>query len=390
MINFGKIELEEVMMEALKAQKINKPTAVQEAVYEEILAGKNMIVQAQTGSGKTLAYLLPLIRKYQGIEKSNKVLILVPTQELALQVHRQIEQLAKNTGSKISSVAVFGNVRIDRQIESLREKPLFVVGTANRVLELIEKKKIAAHLIETLVLDEADKLLHKKVIEEQKMVCKKLMRDTQKLFFSASMPEAAVKAAEELAPQAVIYREKKENTMPTTIQHSYAVVKKNERIEMLRKVLSAHKNQKCIVFINGSYEIEQALAKLTYLHYNVEAIYGRSSKEERKNAMERFKSGKTNILIATDIAARGLHIEGIDVVIHVALPQDKEDYQHRAGRCGRNGKKGESIVFVTENELPHIQKLERQLLIHFAHQTTDNKPKTYNRPKKKAADPKKK
>lgn len=359
------IELSEQEVRGLKAQKIEKLTPIQEKVYAPIMENKHVIAESETGSGKTLAYLLPLMKKYAGTQKANKVLVFVPTQELALQVKRQVEVFAKNSGMEVSAQAVFGNVRLDRQIEALKSKPVFVVGTPGRILELIEKKKITAHLVETVVFDEADKLLDKKVIEESEKVLKKLMRDVQKLFFSASMTKAAVEAAETLALNAVVIRQMAEQKIPKNITHTYVVVRKNERIEILRKLLSAYREQKCMVFFNGAFGIEEAVQKLQYHHYSVEAIYGNSTKEQRKKAMEGFHCGKLKTLIATDLAARGLHFDGIDVVIHATIPQNAKEYQHRAGRCGRNGRHGISICLITENEMDHIHKFGRQLGIQF-------------------------
>ncbi len=360
-MKFGTLELQNNIVEALKKQSIKEPTLVQTQVYSEILANKNMIVQSETGSGKTLAYLLPLFEKYKDVERENRVIVLVPTQELALQVHRQIELLSKNAGLSVKSATAFGNVKIERQIESLKEKPLFVVGTAARIVELIKKKKIQAHLIGTIVMDEADKLLDKKVIEDQKAVCKCCMRDCQKLFFSASIKDSTIKTAEEMATDLVAIKNKATRKTPATISHEYIVVKRNERTETLRKILSAMKDKKVIVFINGAYEIEEAYAKLKHHSYSVGAIYGRSSKDERKKVIEGFRSGKIKFLIATDIAARGLQFDGMDAVIHMTLPEEAQDYLHRAGRCGRNGRKGRSVSIITENEVKHLKKFAKSL-----------------------------
>lgn len=360
-MDFQTLELQNCLIEALRKQKIEKPTEVQNQTYKAILDGKNMIVQSETGSGKTLAYLLPLFEKYKEVKKENRVLVIVPTQELALQVHRQIELLSKNAGLEIKSATAFGNVKIERQVENLKEKPLFIVGTSARIVELIKKKKIAAHLIQTIVLDEADKLLDKKVIEDTKAVCKCCMRDCQKLFFSASIKDSTITAATEMAPDPVVIKNTATRKTPKTISHEYIVVKRNERTETLRKILSAMKDQKVIIFINGAYEIEEAYSKLLHHSYAVGAIYGKSSKDERKKVVEGFRNGKIKYLIATDIAARGLQFDGMDAVIHMTLPQEAQDYQHRAGRCGRNGRKGRSISIVTENELPHLQKFAKNL-----------------------------
>lgn len=361
MEKFGKIELDDDMIKALKAQNIKKFTKVQEAVYDDILNHKDLIVQSETGSGKTLAYLMPLYEKYKEIERTNKIIIVVPTQELALQVHRQIELLSANSGRDIHSVAIFGNVNMERQIKALRDKPMIVVGTALRITELIKKRKIAAHNVKTIVLDEADKLLDKKSVDSVKALIKCTMKDRQLLLFSASMPAAVVKVAEGLSPDIKKVRISDKEKIPKNIEHLYAVVKRNERIEMLRKIISAYKKKKAIIFINGKHDIELASAKLKYHHYPVEAVYGGVTKQERQRAIEGFRYNKIKYLIATDIAARGLHFNDVDMVVQIKLPEEANDYLHRAGRTGRNGSKGICISIVTENEVPHLMKFAAKL-----------------------------
>lgn len=357
----GKIEIDDDMIKALSAQKIKKLTEVQELVYENIVNHKDIVVQSETGSGKTLAYLLPLYEKYKEIEHTNKIIIVVPTQELALQVHRQIELLSKNTGREIHSAAIFGNVNIERQIKTLRSKPMIVVGTALRITELIKKKKIAAHNVKTIVLDEADKLLDKKSVDDVKALIKCTMKDRQLLLFSASMPSSVIKTAKELAPDIKTLRISDKKKIPKNIEHLYVVVKRNERIEMLRRIISASKKRKAMIFINGKHDIEEAVMKLKYHNYPVEAIYGGVSKQERQRAIEGFRSNKLRYLIATDIAARGLHFNNVEFVVQLKLTEDINDYLHRAGRTGRNGAKGRCISIVTENEISHLMQISKKL-----------------------------
>ena len=357
----GKIEIDDDMIKALSAQKIKKLTEVQELVYEDIIDHKDIVVQSETGSGKTLAYLLPLYEKYKEIEHTNKIIIVVPTQELALQVHRQIELLSKNSGREIHSAAIFGNVNIERQIKTLRSKPMIVVGTAIRITELIKKKKIAAHNVKTIVLDEADKLLDKKSVDDVKALIKCTMKDRQLLLFSASMPSSVIRTVKELAPDIKILRISDKKKIPKNIEHLYVVTKRNERIEMLRRIISASKKRKAMIFINGKHDIEEAVMKLKYHNYPVEAIYGGVSKQERQRAIEGFRSNKLRYLIATDIAARGLHFNNVEFIVQLKLTEDINVYLHRAGRTGRNGAKGRCISIVTENEISHLMQISKKL-----------------------------
>ena len=359
-MSFQELGMNEQFIQALKKQNITKPTQVQADVYSKILDHKDLIVQSKTGSGKTLAYLVPLFEKYRELEKTNKVIILVPTQELAMQVHRQIQTLSTNSGLDIKSVPIFGNINIERQIERLRVKPQIIVGTSARIIELIKKKKIAAHTVKTIVLDEADKLLDKNNISNTKDLIKCTMKDRQLLFFSASISPKSLEQAKELAKDPIILKPKqKEDKIPSTIQHMYVVTEARDKIETLRKLVRAQNGKKSMIFINGSWEIEEATQKLKYHKMNAECIYGGVNKQERQKAIEDFKNNKISCLIATDIAARGLHFDGVDTVFHLSIPEDPMDYLHRAGRTGRNGMKGTSILIVTKQELARVKSYQK-------------------------------
>lgn len=358
-MEFKQLEMNDVFIQALKKQKITKPTAVQASVYKDILEHKDIIVQSETGSGKTLAYLLPLFEKYKELEKTNKVIVLVPTQELAMQVHRQVQTLAKNSGIAIKSVPIFGSVKMERQIERLKAKPQIVIGTSARILELIKAKKIAAHNVKTIVLDEADKLLDKKNLEGTQAVIKCTMKDRQLLFFSASSSPKSMELEKGLSKDAKVIQLADTRKIPAKIQHMYVVSDARNKIDTLRKLVRAHKGKKMMIFINGTFEIEEATQKLQYHGFKAECIHGSVNKQARQKAIEDFKNDKISCLIATDIAARGLHFEGVDTIFHLSIPEEPTDYLHRAGRTGRNGMNGTSISIVTEEEVKRIKSFQK-------------------------------
>lgn len=362
-MDFKQLGLSDELTDALRKENIVNATNVQEKVFLPVLDKKDVMVQSQTGSGKTLAYLLPLLERYKKSDNCNKVLIIVPTHELAMQVVNQIRRINENSLFKYEVAPIVGNVNIKRQIEMLKKKPLFVVGTPGRVLELIRKRKIAAHLLETVILDEADKLLAKNQIDETKAVIKCCMKDVQKLFFSASMNDDATNAVKDISKQCEIIKLDKNLAVPAHIEHYYIVCDAREKIEMLRSFVSAVKPDKAMVFINKYYDIERAADKLKFHHYNAECIHGNTKKESRKKIIEDFTKGRLSILIGTDIAARGLHFEGVDYVIHYSIPEDEKDYLHRAGRCGRGMSKGVNISLVTPAEIKSIRNFEKKLSI---------------------------
>ena len=342
------------------------PTPVQEAAYSKILAGGSFFVQAPTGSGQTLAYLLPLFEKYKKTERENKIVIVAPTTELALQIHRQAEQVRGNTGIGLHSVCLGGNTSIIRQIEKLKTKPQIIVGTSGRIIELIRKRKIAAHLVRTLVLDEGDRLFDKNNKETTDALIKCFVRDRQILLFSATTTNSALEGARAWDKEITKIIADGGKEIPANIKHWYVVCEKRNKLEILRGTTGAIRTRKAIIFVNGIYDIEETYKKLAHHHYQVDFIGGERKKEERKKAMQGFLHKKIKYLIATDIAARGLQFDDVDTVFHVNLPEDADTYLHRAGRTGRAGRVGRNLSIITERELPLIKKYEKALGIKFS------------------------
>ena len=326
----------ECILSAIKRLGFKMPTPVQEKVYESVKTGESLFVQAPTGSGKTLAYLFPLFEKYKTCGSENKVVILAPTSELALQIHRQTEELARISGIKLNSVCLNGSAGIMRQIERLKIKPQIIVGTSARILELIKKRKVAAHLVRTVVLDEGDRLFDKDNKELTDSVIKCFVRDRQLLLFSA-----------------------------TRTKHWYVVCEKRNKTDILRGVTGAVRTKKGLIFVNVPYDMEEINSKLSFHHYSVDYLSGSRTKDERKRAMHLFSHGKIKYLISSDLAARGLQFDDIDTVFHITMPEEANTYLHRAGRTGRAGKVGRNLSIVTKKELSLIRKYERELDIKF-------------------------
>lgn len=359
-MKYSELLQQEALIKALCLQDIYEPTTIQKDVYEPIKAHKNIIARSETGSGKTLAYLLPIIEKINSDDRALYSVVLVPTYELAIQVNKQIELLATNAQISLRSAVIIGNGNINRQIEALKKKPHIIVGTAGRVLELIKLKKISAHTVKTIVIDEADKMMDKNNYQMLSDVRKCFMRDTQILLFSASMNSKATQLATEFVPDALIIKYQNKETIPASISHYYIMCQRKEKIETLRSVCSAVNSKKTMIFINTKYNTNEAFMKLTYHHYKVENLSKEGDKNERKNALERFRNGKSNYLLSTDLASRGLHINGVDCVINVNIPENPMDYLHRCGRCGRNNQKGICISIITPHELEQMKTFQKR------------------------------
>lgn len=359
-MDFKALGFKDEIVKALAVQQIDKPTPIQEMAIPKLMENKDVVIQSETGSGKTLAYLLPLFAKQTAPSKTLQLLVLVPTQELAMQVHRQVEALAENSGVPLKSLVIFGNVNIKGQIEKLREKPQIIIGTCGRIIELIQKKKITAHTVNTIVIDEADKMLDKQNIEGVKAIRKAVMRDTQIVLVSASISEKTLEQAGMIAKEPELVKTADTFKIPEKIQHLYIVVQSRDKLETLRKLISILHPQRTLVFINKPEEAEVAAAKLKYHKLDATFIHGTGNKQERQKAIADFSSGKVPLLIATDIAARGLHIEQVSAVFSISISDDPMDYLHRAGRTGRGESEGLSVSIVTQQELPLIKKCQRK------------------------------
>ena len=360
---FDKLGLSEDLVNGLKMMGITVPTEIQQKAIPWALGNKDVIGQSQTGSGKTLAYLLPLFMKIASEKREMQALVLVPTHELAMQIENTVRQLSEKSGIPVTSASIIGDVNVKRQVEKLREKPHIIVGSAGRIIELIKMKKINAQTIKTIILDEGDKLLNDKNITVVKAIIKATMKDRQLMVFSATVTEKAVSIAKELMKTPEVIKVKEENMVNPDIDHLYLQVEQRDKIEMLRKLVAATNPSRAIIFINKSDDIQITTSKLQYHNINAYSIFGTASKEDRKNAMEGFRSGKYKLLVASDLAARGLDIAGVSHIFNLDLPEDHKEYLHRAGRTGRQGMPGTCISIVTEKEIPTINKLEREFNI---------------------------
>jgi superfamily II DNA/RNA helicase len=273
--------------------------------------------------------------------------------------------LSQNSDIKIKGATIIGNVNIDRQIEKLKEKPHIIVGTAGRILELIKKRKISAHTVKTIVIDEADRLMDENNVENVKAVIKSTLKERQIMACSATVPKSVETGIMAQMKEAQVIRVEEKLSVPDTISHMYFLADKRDKIDTLRKLVRILEPQKAIVFVNNQgNEIEIFTSKLKFHGLSAEGIHGTSHKLERKKAMEDFKAGKIQLLIASDIAARGLHIEGITHIFNIDIPEDVKAYVHRVGRSGRNGNTGMAVSIATERELEFVKKYEKELNIH--------------------------
>ena len=367
-MKFSDIEtISQGVSDYLSDNKIVDMTEIQRQTYKHIMDNRDIIACSSTGTGKTLAYLIPIINRLKSNTHNIQAVVLVPTAELAIQVNNTLKDIFAHMDNTFSSVALIGDVNISRQIDSIKSnKPAIIIGTPNRIHQLISNKKIKVHEVKTLVLDEADKLFDKTFIQDVEAIRKSLMKFTQVLLFSASVDKKTRTNTLCFKPIFIDINSNSGNTsqIPSTIKHISVISDRRERIETLRKIIKAVKPEKAIIFVNSKYDLEESLQKLEYHHYNVASIAGNKDNSAKKAAIENFRSGKIQLLIATDIAARGLQIDNIDTVINVNLPEDNKEYIHRCGRCGRNGNIGTCISITTDNELNKIKLYQKAFHIN--------------------------
>lgn len=360
---FQKLGLSDALLIGLNGLGINQPTEIQRQIIPEVLTGKDVVGQSATGTGKTLAYLLPIMQKVDVSKREAQAIILAPTHELASQIHQQILDLAEKAELPAKAALIIGNVNIARQIDKLKEKPHIIVGSSGRILELIQKKKIAAPTVRTIVLDEADRLLDDKNIDSVKAVIKTTLRDRQLMMFSATMPPAILDKAKELMRDPEVISAQGQANVPQDISHMYFVAEQRDKIEMLRKLVGHLKIERALVFINKSDNIETMAEKLKYHGLNAAAIHGDADKLGRKAAIEGFRKGKIALLVASDLAARGLDIPGVTHVFNLDMPETPQIYLHRVGRTGRAGQSGTAISIVTVKEADLLKRFEKVLKI---------------------------
>lgn len=364
-LTFETLQLNPSLIEGLAKQHITTPTPIQEQTIPLILSHQDVIAQSHTGSGKTLAFLLPLFQKIDVTKREMQVLILAPTHELVMQIDAQVKLLATNSGEAITSTTIIGGANIDKQIKKLKEKPHIIVGSAGRILELIKKKKITAHTIKTIILDEADSLLDNTNTKTIQDIIKTTLRDRQLCIFSASISAQTEEIAKTLMKEPVVLKMTDQIAMNPNISHFYLKGDRRDKFELLRKLIVAEEPERALIFVNQNDSMQEIAEKLNYHQKETFMMRGNIKKEERKRALDAFRSGKIKLLISSDLTARGLDIPAVTHIIHLDCPSNPNEYLHRAGRTARGFADGKSICIVTDKDLSTLKKYQKKFNINF-------------------------
>ncbi|MEZ4829559.1 MAG: DEAD/DEAH box helicase [Bacteroidia bacterium] len=358
MENFSDIGLRPEIIQAITEIGYEKPTPIQEKVIPAILStDRDIIALAQTGTGKTAAFGLPLIEKIDPSRKVIQGLILCPTRELGIQIYNDLENYSKYIGG-LGITAVYGGASMRDQIRSLRHNCQIVVGTPGRVLDLIERGELDLRSISFLVLDEADEMLNMGFQKDLDAILSTSPEDRQTLLFSATMPQAIARMARNYMRQPEEISVGTRNTGAANVVHEFYMVHAKDRYEALKRIADIHPDIYGIIFCRTRTDTTEISRKLIHDGYNAAVLNGDLSQSQRDHVMEQFRSGQLQLLVATDVAARGLDVNDLTHVINYQLPDELEVYIHRSGRTGRAGKSGTSISIIHTRESRQIRLLE--------------------------------
>ncbi len=357
-VRFEDLNLSDAILRAVTDMGFEAASPIQAQAIPAQLEGRDMIGQAQTGTGKTAAFGIPLLQKIDPENKKLQAIVLLPTRELAIQVAEEIRRLAKFMHG-IKVLPVYGGQDIVRQIRSLKDGVQVVIGTPGRVMDHMRRKTIRVDHVHTAVLDEADEMLNMGFLEDMETILSQLPETRQTVMFSATMPPAIADIARKFLQDPVMVRVvKKELTVPKVTQYYYEVKPKN-KVEVLCRLLDLYSPKLSVVFCNTKKGVDELVLALQGRGYFAEGLHGDLKQEQRDRVMNGFRNGRTEVLVATDVAARGIDVDDVEAVFNYDIPQDDEYYVHRIGRTGRAGREGKAFSLVVGKEVYKLRDIQR-------------------------------
>ena len=357
MSTFEQLGLSPETLRAVNGLGFEEPTPIQEKAIPLALSGRDVIGQAPTGTGKTAAFGLPMIETIAVDSEHIQGLVVVPTRELAIQVAEELNKIGEF--KRILALPIYGGQDMTRQIKLLKKRPQIVVGTPGRLMDHMRRRTIRLQNISIVVLDEADEMLNMGFVDDIKFILGDIPEERQTLLFSASITKAVENISQLFMREPALIKATPRNiTVPSTEQH-YIEVPERKKFDVLCNLLDLHAPEAAIVFGRTKKRVDELNQALARRGYSAGAIHGDLSQSQRNAVMTQFRGGTIDILVATDVAARGLDIEGVTHVYNFDIPQDPESYIHRIGRTGRAGRKGAAFTFITHRELDHLRIIER-------------------------------
>ncbi|GFN30980.1 DEAD/DEAH box helicase [Paenibacillus xylaniclasticus] len=359
-LKWEEIGVGRILADALAADGLLEPTPVQREAIAVMLAGSDLTARSQTGSGKTLAFLLPVLQRIDSASSSVQAVVLAPTQELAMQITRVAQTYGKAVGVRV--VPLIGGAAVFRQIDNLKKnKPQLVVGTPGRIHELFVSRKLKLGEVKQLIIDEADQVFDLGSLREVDALLKGTPRDRQLAFFSATRPESMAEMEHKWMREPKLIDLAGKQRVAESIEHLYLVVDKRDKVDAARRLIRLLNPSSALLFLNDTDNIAQWESKLKYEGFTVEMLYGDANKQRRSVTLDKFRSGACKLLIATDVAARGIDIPALPLVLNLDPPIDADHYVHRAGRTGRMGKQGLVITLITHQERFIMDKFAKRL-----------------------------
>lgn len=361
MTTFQELNLSEETLRAIAGLGFEEPTVIQERAIPLAMAGRDLIGQAQTGTGKTAAFAIPIVERLHQGRIQPGALVITPTRELCLQVANEIAKIGHWKG--FTTLPVYGGQSLDRQVRSLRRGIDVVIGTPGRLLDHLRRGTLKLSGVQIVVLDEADEMLDMGFIEDIEAILSKVPEKHQTLLFSATMPEQIMKLASRHLNDPERIRVAPEQLTVPLINQVYYEIKNRDRVEALARILDVQDVDKSIIFCRTKRTVDEVAESLKARGFAAEAIHGDLSQRERERVMGRFRKDDIELLVATDVAARGLDISDVTHVINYEIPQDAESYVHRIGRTGRAGKAGEAITLIVPREFKQLREIERAVKV---------------------------
>lgn len=362
--NFSELGLSPELLLAVEKSGFTEPTHIQEITLPQILEGKDLLIEAQTGSGKTACFAWPLLQKISADQERNKksvqALVLTPTRELALQVSGALYRFGEFLTDKVSVLTIIGGESIDQQNRALNDGVDIVVATPGRLLDLIGQKTLRLDEIKFLVLDEADKILDLGFAAELDLVLKEISGKRQNLFFSATYPEKVMEIVKRISSSPEYIKIEADTPTVENIHQRVIQVNKENRGMLLRHLIVMEKWKNALIFVSSKTAAGNLSEKLKKVGVKAGAIHGDLSQPERNKALADFKDNKTDFLVATDVAARGIDINKLTLVINFDLPRSPSDYIHRIGRTGRAGERGLAVTFIGHEDQEHFRLIEKR------------------------------
>lgn len=353
---FADLGLSSAVLRAIGEMGFEEPTPIQKLTIPHALAGRDIIGQAQTGTGKTASFGIPVIER-SAPGKNPYALIIEPTRELAIQVAEELGSLAKFR--KCSILAVYGGSSMERQIKAFRQGTNIIVGTPGRIIDHLTRKTLVPSDVSIVVIDEADEMLDMGFIDDIGKILEVLPARRQTMLYSATMPPEVIRIAKRYMMDPVKIAINVKDIIAPKIEQVFYEVPQRNKSEVLVRLLDVEAPELTLIFCHTKREVDEVSARLQHLGYNAGALHGDFTQSHREEMMQRFRSGKIDILVATDVAGRGIDIENISHVINYSIPQDPEGYIHRIGRTGRAGRSGIAVTFVTPREYRQLQMIER-------------------------------